>query len=71
MVEPIFQKLLKRCQTIHQAELFTSGLAIHLDNMTKNEQALLSEWDFWVREMTIKVENVEVFVDENLDDFTV
>ena len=57
---------------IHQAELFTSGLAIHLDNMTKNEQALLSEWDFWVREMTIKAgEWVEVFVDENLDDFTV
>ena len=57
---------------IRQAESFTNSLAIHFDNMTKNEQAILSEWDFWVREMTIKAgEWVEVFVDENVDDFTV
>ena len=57
---------------IRQAESFTSGLAIHVDNMTGNEQAILSEWDFWVREMTIKAgEWVEVFVDDNSDDFTV
>ena len=57
---------------IRQAESFTSGLAIHFDNMTGNEQAILSEWDFWVREMTIKAgEWVEVFLDDNSDDFTV
>ncbi|MBO0586557.1 ATP-dependent DNA helicase DinG [Sporosarcina sp. E16_8] len=57
---------------IRQAESFTSGLAIHVDNMTGNEQAILSEWNFWVREMTIKAgEWVEVFVDDNSDDYTV
>ena len=57
---------------IRQAESFTNGLAIHVDNMTRNEQAILSEWDFWVREMTIKAgEWVEVFVDDNADDYTV
>ncbi len=57
---------------IRKAESFTSGLANHVDNMTRNEQAILSEWDFWVREMTIKAgEWVEVFVDDNSDDFTV
>lgn len=57
---------------IRKAESFTSGLAVHFENMTRNEQAILSEWDFWVREMTIKAgEWVEVFVDDNSDDFTV
>ncbi|MBO0600404.1 ATP-dependent DNA helicase DinG [Sporosarcina sp. E16_3] len=57
---------------IRQAESFTSGLAIHVDNMTGNELAILSEWDFWVREMTIKAgEWIEVFVDDNSEDFTV
>ncbi|MEK5070625.1 ATP-dependent DNA helicase DinG [Sporosarcina sp. FSL K6-1508] len=57
---------------ISKAELFTSGLTKHVDNMTRNEQAILSEWDFWVREMTIKAgEWVEVFLDDNSDDFTV
>jgi ATP-dependent DNA helicase DinG len=57
---------------IRKAESFTSDLANHTDNMTRNEQAILSEWDFWVREMTIKAgEWVEVFLDENSSDFTV
>jgi ATP-dependent DNA helicase DinG len=57
---------------ISKAESLTRGLANHFDNMTRNEQAILSEWDFWVREMTIKAgEWVEVFLDNNSDDFTV
>ncbi|MFJ7933473.1 ATP-dependent DNA helicase DinG [Sporosarcina sp. NPDC096371] len=57
---------------IEKAELFTRGLSNKTDNLTKKEQAILSEWDFWVREMTIKAgEWVEIFLDNDSDDYTV
>jgi ATP-dependent DNA helicase DinG len=57
---------------IRKAESFTSGLSSQYDNLTRNEQAILADWDFWVREMTIKAgEWVEVFLDDNSQDFTV
>jgi len=57
---------------IRKAESFAHGLSNHLDNMTRNEQAILAEWNFWVQELTIKAgEWVEVFLDNNTEDFTV
>ena len=73
MEKLIFQKLLIAMdEYIRKAESFTRGLSSHTDNLTRNEQAILADWDFWVREMTIKAgEWVEVFLDDKSQDFTV
>lgn len=57
---------------IVQAESFTTGLVNQMENLTEKEQAILSEWDFWVRELKIKAgEWVEIFLDDQSEDFTV
>ncbi|CAM3055639.1 ATP-dependent DNA helicase DinG [Filibacter tadaridae] len=57
---------------IDKAEIVTMGTTVHLSNMTLKEQALLSEWAFWVKEIKIKAgEWVELFLDDNKEDFTV
>ncbi|MBE1554138.1 ATP-dependent DNA helicase DinG [Sporosarcina limicola] len=57
---------------ISKAELFTSGLTNVLDNLTRSEQVLLSEWNYWVRELKIKAgEWVEIFLDDRRDDFAI
>ncbi|WP_318617370.1 ATP-dependent DNA helicase DinG [Sporosarcina sp. YIM B06819] len=57
---------------ISKAESFTNGLSNQLDNLTRKEQAIVAEWDFWVREMTIKAgEWVEIFLDNDSEDYTV
>ncbi|NYF24528.1 ATP-dependent DNA helicase DinG [Sporosarcina sp. JAI121] len=57
---------------ISKAEAFADGLSNHFDNLTKNEQAIVADWNYWVREMTIKAgEWVEVFLEDNTEDFTV
>lgn len=54
------------------AEQFTRSLADQLDNLTRKEQAIVAEWDYWVREMTIKAgEWVEIFLDHATEDYTV
>ena len=50
-------EFIRDAETIH-------GLSIHKENMTRNEQALLSEWEYWIREIKIKAgEWVEIFLD--------
>lgn len=57
---------------ISKAEQFTSSLADQLDNLTRKEQAVVAEWNYWVREMTIKAgEWVEIFLDHATEDYTV
>ncbi len=57
---------------ISKAEAFTKGLLNETDNLTQKELAILSEWDFWVREMKIKAgEWVEIFLDDQSEDYTV
>ena len=57
---------------INKAQVFTKNLAVHTSNMTRNEQVLVTEWDYWVRELKIKAgEWVEIFLDESSADFTV
>lgn len=57
---------------ITKAQLFTAALAVHEPNMTRTEQVLVTEWEYWVRELKIKAgEWVEIFLDEDNGDFTV
>lgn len=57
---------------IRKAEQFTRDLADQTDNLTRKEQAIVAEWNFWVREMTIKAgEWVEIFLDNTSEDYTV
>lgn len=57
---------------IDEAKLMESRLRMHEKNMTRNELALVGEWTYWIRELTIKAgEWVELFFDENTDDYTV
>ena len=57
---------------IDKAEAVTNQLFIHKESMTRNEQAILSEWDYWIQEVKIKAgEWVELFLDANTDKFTV
>ncbi|WP_203246484.1 ATP-dependent DNA helicase DinG [Sporosarcina beigongshangi] len=57
---------------ISKAEQFTHGLTGQFENLTRKEQAIVAEWDFWVREMTIKAgEWVEIFLDNDSEDYTV
>lgn len=57
---------------ISKAEQFTHDLADQLDNLTRKEQAVVAEWNYWVREMTIKAgEWVEIFLDHATEDYTV
>ena len=51
---------------ISKAERFTHDLADQHDNLTRKEQAIVAEWNYWVREMTIKAgEWVEIFLDHD------
>ncbi|MCG7343055.1 ATP-dependent DNA helicase DinG [Sporosarcina sp. ACRSL] len=57
---------------VQHVQTISSRLAIHKDNMSKKEQAFLSEWDYWLRELKIKAgEWVEIFLDNETDHFTV
>src|SRR6185312_9448817 len=57
---------------IDSAELFIVSLSNHFDNLTTKEQAIVSEWQYWIREMKIKAgEWIEIFLDDNADDFSV
>ena len=57
---------------IDQAEAFIARLAKYQNNMSRSELAYLSEWTYWIREIKIKAgEWVEIFLDEDLQNFTV
>ena len=48
---------------IDQAEAIDEALRIHHDNMTREQQCLLSEWSYWIREIKIKAGQwVELFL---------
>ena len=57
---------------IDQAEAFIARLTKYEHNMSRSELAYLSEWSYWIREIKIKAgEWVEIFLDEDLENFTV
>lgn len=57
---------------IDQATTITEALLIHKEQMARSEQALLSEWEYWIREIKIKAgEWVEVFLDKDTTNYTV
>ncbi|WP_252503417.1 ATP-dependent DNA helicase DinG [Sporosarcina sp. Marseille-Q4943] len=50
----------------------SSRLEPFRERMTLKEQAFLSEWDYWLRELKIKAgEWVEIFLDDETENFTV
>lgn len=57
---------------IEQVQLISSRLEAHHEKMTLKEQAFLSEWKYWLRELKIKAgEWVEIFLDKKCENFTV
>ena len=51
---------------LDKAEALERKLVLHLSNLTENEQALVKEWAYWVRELKIKAgEWVEIFLEKN------
>ena len=57
---------------IQDVQTISSRLDIHKEKMSSKEQAFLSEWDYWLRELKIKAgEWVEIFLDDETDNFTV
>ena len=57
---------------IDQAEAFTGKLAHQFDSLTRKEQAIFSEWKYWIRELKIKAgEWVDIFLDDSSDNFAV
>ena len=50
---------------IQDVQTISSRLEIHKEKMSSKEQAFLSEWDYWLRELKIKAgEWVEIFLDD-------
>lgn len=57
---------------INRADKITEGLFVHTKQMERSEQALFSEWEYWIREIKIKAgEWVELFLDKDTTNFTV
>ncbi|MFD1928165.1 ATP-dependent DNA helicase DinG [Sporosarcina siberiensis] len=57
---------------VDNANALTNSLLIHQDNMTPNEQALLSEWIYWIREIKIKAgEWIEIFLEDDPENYIV
>ncbi|MHA6259661.1 ATP-dependent DNA helicase DinG [Sporosarcina sp. CAU 1771] len=57
---------------IDKADRVTEGLIVHQEQMAQSEQAVLSEWAYWIREIKIKAgEWVELFLDKDSTNFTV
>ncbi|WHT47152.1 hypothetical protein QNH10_12890 [Sporosarcina thermotolerans] len=71
--EPIFAKVAeKMAEYIEVLQTIQSQLIIHKSKMSNREVALLSEWEYWLRELKIKAgEWVEIFLDDRNDNFTV
>lgn len=59
-------------QYIDHAEAIDAALRVHYDNMTSEQQAFLSEWSYWIREVKIKAGQwVELFLDNGVQNYTV
>ncbi|MCM3709751.1 ATP-dependent DNA helicase DinG [Sporosarcina luteola] len=57
---------------IENVQIISSRLEVHRDKMSPKEQAFLSEWEYWVRELQIKAgEWVEIFLDDEKRNFTI
>ncbi|WP_336822654.1 ATP-dependent DNA helicase DinG [Sporosarcina sp. USHLN248] len=57
---------------ITNAHSISDDLAIHLNQMSEKEKAFVAEWNYWIRELTIKAgEWVEIFLDNDNENFTV
>ncbi|MFC5603281.1 ATP-dependent DNA helicase DinG [Sporosarcina koreensis] len=57
---------------IEHVQIISSRLEMQREKMTLKEQAFLSEWNYWLRELKIKAgEWVEIFLDGETENFTV
>ncbi|HEX5563669.1 MAG TPA: helicase C-terminal domain-containing protein, partial [Sporosarcina sp.] len=57
---------------IEQVQIISSRLEACRGKMSMKEQAFLSEWNYWLRELKIKAgEWVEIFLDEKTENFIV
>jgi ATP-dependent DNA helicase DinG len=69
----IFTNMLEAMSVyIDQAASFTKDIAQQMDHLTAKEQAILAEWDFWIRELKIKAgEWVSIFIEDSSTSFSV
>lgn len=72
-MEDLFQRVTTTLTSyIDEARILEERLQIHEESMSRSEQALLSEWAYWIRELTIKAgEWVELFFGKDLQNSTV
>ncbi|MCM3637667.1 ATP-dependent DNA helicase DinG [Sporosarcina luteola] len=71
--DPLFSKMAEKMNDyIEVVEIISSRLEVHIERMSPKEQAFLSEWEYWVRELKIKAgEWVEIFLDDEKENFTI
>lgn len=71
--EPLFSQMAEKMNGyIQHLQLISSRLETHREKMSQKEQAFLSEWEYWLRELKIKAgEWVEIFLDKETNNFTV
>ncbi|MGG0668189.1 ATP-dependent DNA helicase DinG [Sporosarcina koreensis] len=71
--ESLFSQMAEKMNGyIANVQLISSRLEMHRERMSQKEQAFLSEWEYWLRELKIKAgEWVEIFLDEETENFTV
>ncbi|MDN4608712.1 ATP-dependent DNA helicase DinG [Sporosarcina highlanderae] len=71
--EPIFARVAEKMSDyIESVQTIQTQLEVHKPKMSKKEEALLAEWEYWLRELKIKAgEWVEIFLDDSNENFTV
>lgn len=71
--ELLFSQMAERMNGyIENVQQISSRLEMHREKMSEKEQAFISEWSYWLRELKIKAgEWVEIFLDEESENFTV
>ncbi|WP_339250033.1 ATP-dependent DNA helicase DinG [Sporosarcina sp. FSL W8-0480] len=71
--DPIFAKVAEKMTNyLEVIETIRLQLVMHTSKMSNREVALLSEWEYWLRELKIKAgEWVEIFLDDHNENFTV
>ncbi|MGN7386601.1 ATP-dependent DNA helicase DinG [Sporosarcina sp. SAFN-015] len=71
--KPVFSQMAdKMNEYIQNVQTISLRLESYREKMSMKEQAFLSEWNYWLRELKIKAgEWVEIFLDDETDNFTV
>ncbi|WP_432359022.1 ATP-dependent DNA helicase DinG [Sporosarcina sp. UB5] len=71
--ESLFSQMAEKMNGyIEHVQTISSRLDVQSEKMSQKEQAFLSEWNYWLRELKIKAgEWVEIFLDDETENFTV